>query len=40
VFRDRTGVDDDMWARGRGWALWKAVVDHDDRVLREVLAAT
>lgn len=24
-FRDRLRVDDAMWARGRGWALWKAL---------------
>ena len=24
-FRDRLGIDADTWARGRGWALWKAV---------------
>lgn len=26
VFRSRLGVDDGTWARGRGWALWKALV--------------
>ena len=26
TFRDRLAVDDPTWARGRGWALWKAVV--------------
>ena len=25
VFRDRVGVDDTAWARGRGWALWKTL---------------
>lgn len=25
AFRDRLSVDDDAWARGRGWALWKAL---------------
>jgi aminoglycoside phosphotransferase (APT) family kinase protein len=25
VFRDRLGPDDATWARGRGWALWKAL---------------
>ncbi len=25
VFREQLGVDDDMWARGRGWALWKTL---------------
>jgi aminoglycoside phosphotransferase (APT) family kinase protein len=26
VFRRALGVDDGMWARGRGWALWKALI--------------
>jgi aminoglycoside phosphotransferase (APT) family kinase protein len=26
VFRDAVGLDDDTWARARGWALWKALV--------------
>jgi aminoglycoside phosphotransferase (APT) family kinase protein len=26
VFRDAVGLDDDTWDRGRGWALWKALV--------------
>ena len=26
VFRDALGVDDATWARGRGWALWQALV--------------
>lgn len=26
AFRDRLAVDDDTWDRGRGWALWKALV--------------
>ena len=38
VFRDRLGVDDGMWARGRGWALWKAVADGDRRVVEEIVA--
>ena len=25
AFRDRLAVDDASWARGRGWALWKAL---------------
>lgn len=25
AFRERLGVDDATWARGRGWALWKAI---------------
>jgi len=26
AFRHTLGVDDGTWARGRGWALWKALV--------------
>lgn len=26
AFRDRLAVDDQTWARGRGWALWKTLV--------------
>jgi len=26
VFRDAVGLDADTWTRGRGWALWKALV--------------
>lgn len=45
AFRDALGVDDGTWARGRGWALWKALIvladEPDDagtrRVLGEVL---
>lgn len=25
IFREILGIDDDTWARGRGWALWKAL---------------
>ncbi|MEP7762888.1 aminoglycoside phosphotransferase family protein [Sanguibacter sp. 26GB23] len=25
TFRERLGADDATWARGRGWALWKAI---------------
>ncbi len=25
IFRDAVGLPDDAWARGRGWALWKAL---------------
>jgi aminoglycoside phosphotransferase (APT) family kinase protein len=36
AFRARLGVDDGTWARGRGWALWKALITwagalNDDR---------
>lgn len=30
VFRETLGVDDAQWARGRGWALWKALITLDD----------
>jgi aminoglycoside phosphotransferase (APT) family kinase protein len=26
VFRDRLPLDEGTWARGRGWALWKALI--------------
>src|SRR6266511_2160951 len=26
TFRDRLGLDDGTWARGRGWCLWKALI--------------
>ena len=26
VFRRTVGADDAMWARARGWALWKALI--------------
>lgn len=26
VFRNELGADDAMWARGRAWALWKALI--------------
>lgn len=26
AFRDSLGVEDGMWRRGKGWALWKALV--------------
>ena len=42
AFRDTLGVDDAMWARARGWALWKALITlHDvesQHTLEEVLA--
>ena len=45
VFRSVMAADDAMWARARGWALWKALITMADnpqaeRVLREVLADT
>jgi aminoglycoside phosphotransferase (APT) family kinase protein len=48
AFRGRLAVDDAMWARARGWTLWKALITLDDddqavaawarRVRREVRA--
>lgn len=43
AFRSAMPVDDAMWARARGWALWKAIItlEPDEaagRVLRDVLA--
>lgn len=32
VFRDRLGADAGTWARGRGWALWKALITLDGAV--------
>jgi aminoglycoside phosphotransferase (APT) family kinase protein len=28
AFRQRLSVDDATWARGRGWALWKTLVNY------------
>ena len=30
AFRDRLEVDEATWERGRGWALWKALITHHD----------
>jgi aminoglycoside phosphotransferase (APT) family kinase protein len=32
AFRDALALDDDTWARGRGWALWKALITHAEFV--------
>ncbi|MBM7773265.1 aminoglycoside phosphotransferase (APT) family kinase protein [Actinokineospora baliensis] len=45
IFRERLGVDDELWSRGRGWALWKTLVSYANntdaagprRVLDEIL---
>jgi aminoglycoside phosphotransferase (APT) family kinase protein len=29
AFRDALELDDDTWDRGRGWALWKALITYD-----------
>lgn len=47
AFRERLGLDDATWSRGRGWALWKALlterehlaVPRDVRTPGQVLAA-
>ncbi|WCN78796.1 aminoglycoside phosphotransferase family protein [Micromonospora sp. LH3U1] len=31
VFHDALGLDEATWARGRGWALWKALITLDDQ---------
>lgn len=38
AFRAGLDVDDATWARGRGWALWKALITDDRRVVDEVIA--
>ncbi len=45
AFRRTLGVDPGMWARGRGWALWKALItyaehrgDDSKRVLDQIFA--
>ncbi|WP_432512751.1 aminoglycoside phosphotransferase family protein [Kineococcus sp. SYSU DK001] len=43
VFREALGVDDATWARGAGWALWKALITFDEspgsgRVVEEILS--
>jgi aminoglycoside phosphotransferase (APT) family kinase protein len=37
AFRDALSPDRDAWARGRGWALWKALISDDRRTVRAVL---
>lgn len=39
AFRDALGGDDGLWARGRGWAVWKALITFDDPASRATLAA-
>jgi len=48
AFRESMAGDDDLWARARGWALWKALIvfaadpldDSAHRVIRDVTAET
>jgi aminoglycoside phosphotransferase (APT) family kinase protein len=37
AFREAVDQDLGMWARARGWALWKALITDDFRVIRAVL---
>ena len=32
AFRARMAVDPETWARGRGWALWKALITYAGHV--------
>jgi aminoglycoside phosphotransferase (APT) family kinase protein len=38
AFREAVGQDAGTWARARGWALWKALITEDLRVVDNVLA--
>jgi aminoglycoside phosphotransferase (APT) family kinase protein len=38
AFRHAVDLDEGAWARARGWALWKALLTADHRVIDEVLA--
>ncbi|GAA1558679.1 aminoglycoside phosphotransferase family protein [Kribbella hippodromi] len=38
VFREAVGQDDAMWARARGWALWKALITENLPMIETVLA--
>jgi aminoglycoside phosphotransferase (APT) family kinase protein len=37
-FRSSLPLDDETWARGRGWALWKALISGSHAVIDRVLA--
>jgi hypothetical protein len=37
-FRAERGVDAGTWARGRGWALWKALITNARRDIERILA--
>lgn len=42
AFRDTLALDDDIWARARGWALWKALIrlaEREDPEDRRILGA-
>jgi len=38
AFREALGWDEATWARGAGWALWKALITDDQVTLGELLA--
>lgn len=38
AFRAELGADDGTWSRGRGWALWKALITGDLATVGHVLA--
>jgi aminoglycoside phosphotransferase (APT) family kinase protein len=40
AFRDAVDQDDAMWARARGWALWKALLVADEATLEAVLSSS
>jgi aminoglycoside phosphotransferase (APT) family kinase protein len=40
MFRAAVGADDALWARGTGWALWKALITVDDPAVGESAVAT
>lgn len=39
AYRSGLGLDDHTWARGRGWALWKALITLAGSRGSEVVAA-
>jgi aminoglycoside phosphotransferase (APT) family kinase protein len=40
AFRDELGLDDATWARGRGWALWKALIEVHHALAHDAGTAT
>lgn len=37
AFKEEMGLDDTTWQRGKGWALWKALITPGDAVSKKVL---
>ena len=37
AFKEEMGLDDTTWQRGKGWALWKALITPDDVISKKVL---